>query len=172
MVLDSLTAYDRVQLLEVYSRSVMLLEFGRCSEWADLFSPEAVVRCTGAQGPVEFKGRDALLALSRRLMLGEFDIAAGDFTPPLRTRHVLSNITLFGDKARDASGYAFLAVTTVGGPEPPRWLASGKYSDRLHRGSAGCWRFQSRVFIPDNTVAASRENQPSTSYAASTGTRL
>src|SRR6267154_464504 len=70
MEIDSLTPYDRVQLLEVYARSVMLLELGRCTEWADLFLPQALVRCAGAseQAPVEFKGRDALLALGRRLM--------------------------------------------------------------------------------------------------------
>lgn len=31
MILDSLTPYDRVQLLEIYSSSVMLLELGRCT---------------------------------------------------------------------------------------------------------------------------------------------
>jgi SnoaL-like protein len=152
VILDSLTAGDRVQLLEVYSRSVMLLELDRCEEWADLFSPQAVVRCTSAreQAPLEFKGRDELLVLGRRLMLGEFDVAVGRLAPPLRCRHLISNITLFGAEARHALGYGFLTVTTIGGREPPRWLASGRYSDRLYRCSAGCWRFESRTYIPDS----------------------
>ena len=156
MDIDSLTPYDRVQLLEVYARSVMLLELGRCTEWADLFLPQAFLRCAGTseEAPVEFKGRDSLVALSRRLMVGEFDVAAGRLTPPLRTRQALSNITLFGDGARHASGYAFVTVTTVGDAEPPRWLGAGKYSDRLHRCPAGRWRFESRTFIPDSAAAA------------------
>src|SRR5690349_18794797 len=102
----------------------MLLELGRCVEWADLFAPQAIVRCPlrGGRTPVEFKGRDELLNLGRRLILGEFDVAAGDFTPPLRCRHALTNITLFSADARNVSAYAFLTVTTVGGREPPRWL--------------------------------------------------
>jgi SnoaL-like protein len=156
MMLDSLTPYDRVQLLEVYARSVMLLELGRCAEWADLFLPQALVRCpgTGDNASVQFKGRDELLVLGRRLMLGEFDVAAGRLVPPLRCRHLLNNITLFGGEPQGASGYAFLTVTTVGGREPPRWLASGKYSDRLRRCAAGCWRFESRTFIPDTAASA------------------
>jgi hypothetical protein len=155
VILDSLSAGDRVQLLEVYARSVMLLELGRCEEWADLFSPQALVRCAGAreQAPVEFKGRNELLVLGRRLMLGEFDVAVGCLAPPLRCRHLMSNITLFGDEARHASGYGFLTVTTIGGREPPRWLASGRYSDRLFKCPAGCWRFESRTFIPDSASA-------------------
>jgi hypothetical protein len=156
VILDSLTAGDRVQLLEVYARSVMLLELGRCEEWADLFSPHALVRCTGAgeQAPVEFKGRDELLVLGRRLMLGEFDVAVGRLAPPSRCRHLMSNITLFAEDARHASGYGFLTVTTIGCRDPPRWLASGRYSDRLYKSSAGCWCFETRTFIPDSAAAA------------------
>ena len=152
MILDSLTALDRVQLLEVYARSVMLLDLGRCAEWADLFLPDALVRCTctDARASTQFKGREELLALGRRLMLGEFDLAVGRLVPPLRCRHLLSNITLFESERRGASGYAFLTVTTVGGPEPGRRLASGKYLDRLHKSAAGCWRFASRTFIADS----------------------
>jgi hypothetical protein len=156
MVLDTLTAYDRVQLLEVYARSVMLLELGRCAEWVDLFLPNALVRCagTGKRASGQFKGRDELLALGRRLMLGEFDVAVGCLVPPSRCRHLLGNITLFGTDTRHALGYGFLTVTTIGGSEPPRWLGSGRYSDRLYKSSGGCWQFENRMFIPDNAEAA------------------
>jgi len=168
VILDSLTALDRAQLLEVYARSVMLLELGRCEEWVDLFFPEALVRRSGANGPssVEFRGHNELLGLGCRLMRGEFDLAVCRLAPPSRCRHVLTNITLFGHEARHASGYAFPTVTTIGGAQPPRWLASGKYSDRLHRCPAGCWRFQSRTFIADSAEAAAlRANQPLTTRA-------
>jgi hypothetical protein len=168
VILDSLTPYDRVQLLEVYARSVMLLELGRCAEWVDLFSPHAVIQCpgTGEHAGVQFKGREELLALGRRLVLGEFDVAVGRLVPPLRCRHLLSNITLFESERRGASGYAFVTVTTVGGPEPPRWLASGKYADRLHRCGSGCWQFESRTFTPDRAIAAYSADQPLKAPAA------
>jgi hypothetical protein len=167
MVLESLTAYDRVQLLEIYARSVMLLELGRCAEWVDLFFPDARVRCAGglSQSPVEFKGRNALLGLGQRLMRGEFDIAIGSLAPPMHYRHTLTNITLFGQESRHATGYAFLTVTTIGGAEPPRWLASGRYSDRLHKCPAGCWRFESRTFTPDAAITACGADQPVTAPA-------
>jgi hypothetical protein len=52
----------------------------------------------------------------RRLILGEFDVAAGDLTPPLRCRHTLNNITILSVDTRCVAAYAFLTVTTVGGP--------------------------------------------------------
>jgi hypothetical protein len=40
MVLDALSISDRVNLLELYARSVMLIELGRPREWAELFAPQ------------------------------------------------------------------------------------------------------------------------------------
>jgi hypothetical protein len=150
MILDSLSGLDRVQLLEVYARSVMLPEFGRCAEWVELFLPDARVCCasSGDQG-TESRSRDALLALGRRMACGEFDLVLGNLAPPLRTRHLLSNITLFGTDTKSAEGCAVVTVTTLGGPNPPRWLASGTYADRFYKGAEGCWRIQSRTFIAD-----------------------
>jgi hypothetical protein len=117
MILDSLSGLDRVQLLEVYARSVMLLELGRCAEWVELFLPDARVSCAGrAEGGAEFRGREALLGLGRRMASGEFDV---------------------------------VTVTTLGGPNPPRWPASGRYADRLSKGAEDCWRLQGRTFIAD-----------------------
>ncbi len=162
MVLDSLTADDRVQLLEVYARSIMLLELGRCAEWAALFLPDALLNCggTGGAASVQFKGREELVALGQGMMLGKFDVAVGRLMPPSRCRHLLSNITLFGTGACRASGHGFLTVTTIGGSAPPRWLGSGRYSDSLYKCSAGCWQFENRTFIPDGAeVSALRANQ-------------
>jgi SnoaL-like domain len=153
MILDSLSGLDRVHLLEVYARSVMLPELGRSAEWVELFLPEAQVRC-GEAG--EFKGREALGALARRLANGEFDLALGGLAPPLRTRHLLSNITLSSTDSRRASGHAVVTVTSIGGPEPPRWLASGRYTDHFAKGAEGCWRFERRMYIAD------RAGQPGT----------
>jgi hypothetical protein len=160
MVLDTLTSSDRVELLELYARSVMLLDLGRCTEWADLFAPDAVVRCADARDPdardpcaiQQFQGHDELLTLGRRLMSGEFDIALGSVAPPLRCRHLLSNITLFGEGPHHASAFAYVTVISIGGIEPPRWMASG-YCDRLRKCPAG-WRFENRRFDADGGAIA------------------
>jgi hypothetical protein len=159
MVIDSLTAYDRVQLLEIYARSVMFLELGRYyEEWAQLFIPDALVSCPefGSRLGVQFNGTKEQVAFARRLASGEFDLAVGRLVPPLQCRHLVSNITLFGTEPQGASAYALATVTAVGGPEPPRWLASGRYSDRLSKSAAGCWRFQSRTFTPDGCSPCTR----------------
>jgi hypothetical protein len=162
MWLDTLTASDRVNLLELYARSVMLLELGRCNDWTDLFAPNALVRYAdpAARASAErsgvsrqFKGRAELLELARRMISGEFDLVVGPLNPPVRCRHTLSNLSLFGEGTSSASGYAHLTVTSIGGGATPHWLASGMYSDTLRRCGAGCWRFESRVLVVNGVVA-------------------
>ena len=140
-----------MQLLELYARSVMLLHLGRSEEWVDLFLPTATYRCVRA-GPdsrvEQFQGRPQLLDLARGVKAGQLDVAVGKINPSLRCRHHLSNITLFNDGTHGATGYAYLAVTNVAGPEPPRWIASGLYSDRLCKCPTG-WFFETRTFTPD-----------------------
>jgi hypothetical protein len=145
MVLDTLTPADRVNLLELYARSVMLLDLGRCEEWAELFEPRAFVRC----GHQQFTGHDELVNLGRRMMVGDFYLGGGCATLPLRCRHLLSNVCLFGEVSRCASGYAHVTLISTAGGEPPRWLASGIYSDRLRRCASACWRFESRALTAD-----------------------
>jgi hypothetical protein len=150
--LDTLNTADRVNLLELYARSVMLIELGRACDWVELFDPYALVRCAGASR--QFKGRAELLDLARRSIAGEFDLAAGVMTPPAHCRHTLTDISLFSGADAGATGYAHLTVTAAGGGGAPRWLASGTYSDRLHRCGAGCWRFECRVLTIDGLDAS------------------
>jgi len=138
--LDTLNTADRVNLLELYGRSVMLLELGRAAEWAELFIPHALLRC----GSQQLKGRTDLLDLARRMIAGEFDLAVGPLMPPVRCRHSLSDVSLFADGA-GAAGFAHLNVSAVGDGGAPRWLVSGMYSDKLSKCGSGCWRFGSRV---------------------------
>jgi hypothetical protein len=131
----------------------MLLELGRAADWVELFDPYALVRCAGASR--QFKGRRELLELASRMISGEFDVAAGVMIPPSHCRHTLTDISLFSNGATGgATGYAHLTVTAAGGAEPPRWLSSGMYSDRLHKCGAGCWRFESRVLRIDGVDAS------------------
>jgi len=151
MWLDRLNTADRVNLLELYGRSGMLIELGRADEWVELFEPYALVRCSG--GSQQFKGRAELLKFARRMIAGEFDLAAGVMTPPSHCRHTLTDISLFSHGALGiAKGYAHLAVTAASEGGPPRWLASGMYSDELRKCAGGCWLFESRVLTVDRTA--------------------
>jgi hypothetical protein len=151
MWLDTLNTADRVNLLELYGRSVMLIELGRAAEWVELFEPHAVVRCAG--GAQEFKGRAELLRIANRMIAGEFDLAAGVMTPPSHCRHTLTDISLFSHGSLGtATGYAHLAVTAASDEGPPRWLASGIYADRLRKCGGGCWLFESRVLAVGSTA--------------------
>jgi hypothetical protein len=112
VVLDTLAAADRANLLELYARSVMLLDLGRCEEWADLFESRAIVRSSGVpgdQGRSLFTGREELLQLGLRTAEGTFNLALGPLSPRLLCRHVLSNVCLYADGARHARGYAHLS---------------------------------------------------------------
>jgi len=149
MWLDTLNATDRVTLLELYGRSVMLLELGRASEWVDLFVPNALLRC----GSHQFQGHADLLDLARRTIAGEFDLAAGPQIPAARCHHSLSDVSLFADGLHHASGFAHLNVLAVGAAGAPRWLAFGVYSDRLGKCASGCWRFASRTLTADGAAS-------------------
>jgi hypothetical protein len=157
MVLDTLSVADRVNLLELYARSVMLIELGRTREWTELFVQEGWARCASAPDePLNrpFKGRAQLLDLARQMAAGEFDLATGQLTPATPCRRVLTDISLFSQGTGSALGFAHLTMTSMATREPPRWIASGLYHDRLGRNATGCWQFQSRTFVADGCAAA------------------
>lgn len=162
MVLDTLSASDRVNLLELYSRSAMLLELARPEEWTELFEPLGAITVTtadAAPSTLEFRGRSELLALARRMTSGEYDLAAGLLSPRVKCHHTLANICLYSH-GRGAAGYAHLTVTCGGGSEPPRWLASGLYADQLTRCSSGCWRFRARTYVASSSLTAATAVPP------------
>jgi hypothetical protein len=146
-----LSAGDRVQIHELYARSVMLLELGRGSDWVALFTPLAMLRC-GLSGE-EYRGREALLKLAKHLTGGDFDVALGEVSTPLPRRHHLSNVTIFESSPGHAASHAFVTVTEIADSETPRRLASGRWDDQLAKCSTGCWQFTSRIFIPDRAPA-------------------
>ena len=157
MVLDTLSVADRVNILELYARSVMLIELGRTREWAELFAPQGWARCENPRNELvsrSFTGREQLFDLARRMAAGEFDLATGSLTPATPCRRVVTDISLFAQGPGSALGFAHLTMTTMARHEPPRWIASGLYHDRLGKNSCGCWQFQSRTFFADGSAAA------------------
>jgi hypothetical protein len=152
MVLDSLSGADRAQLHELYARSVILLELGRCDQWADLFEPGAIFQCTCAeeQSATEhrFEGKVELTQLGEWIARGEFDVALGKVGRATRSRHLLTDICLFEDGSHHVAGYAHVTVIGVG-CRAPHYLTSGLYVDRISKCGSGCWRFAKRRFRPD-----------------------
>ena len=161
MWLDTLHTADRVNLLELYGRSVMLLELGRANEWVDLFASHALLRC----GSQQFTGRGELLNLARRMIEGEFDLAVGNLIAPARGRHSLSDVCLFANGDAGAVGFAHLNVFAGDDASAPRLLFSGMYSDQLSRCGTGCWQFVSRVLTTRPAVAQQRTQQVATASA-------
>ena len=161
MWLDTLHTADRVNLLELYGRSVMLLELGRAAEWADLFASHAVLRC----GSQQFSGRAELLNVARRIIEGEFDLAVGSLTAAARCRHTLSDVCLFASGEAGAAGFAHLNVFAGDDLSAPRLLFSGTYSDQLSRCGTGCWQFVSRVLTTSYAVTQQRVQQGATATA-------
>jgi len=159
--LDTLHTADRVNLLELYGRSVMLLELGRAAEWVDLFASHALLRC----GSQQFTGRGELLNLARRMIEGEFDLAVGNLTAPARCRHNLSDVCLFASGDAGAAGLAHLTVFAGDDGNAPRLLFSGMYSDQLSRCGSGCWQFVNRVLTTQTAVTQQRAQQLRTATA-------
>src|SRR5579862_9784995 len=154
MVLDSLTTSDRVNLLELYARSVMLIELGQCTEWAELFVPQGSIVREAHNGPTgrSFKGRDQLIELGRHMIAGEFDLTVGPLTPTVCCRRVLTDISSFAHGTSAALGFAHLTVTSISGQESPRWIASGLFRDLLSKSGSGCWRFENRTYVPEGAT--------------------
>jgi hypothetical protein len=173
MVLDSLTTSDRVNLLELYARSVMLIELARCTEWAELFLPQGSIVCEAHSGPTgrSFKGRDQLVELCRQMIAGEFDLTVGALTPPKCCRRVLSDISLFAHGQSAALGFAHLTVTSISGQEPPRWIASGLFRDLLNKSGSGCWRFENRTYVPEGAATRTFTGSPPPALSAVAITR-
>jgi hypothetical protein len=173
MVLDALTPSDRVNLLELYARSVMLIELGRCGEWADLFVPLGSIVCEAQNGPTgrSFKGRDQLVELGRQMIAGDFDLTVGPLTPPICCRRVLSDISLFAHGTSVALGFAHLTVTSISGGEPPTWIASGLFRDLLNKSASGCWRFENRTYVPEGAATRLFTGSPPPALSAVAITR-
>jgi hypothetical protein len=173
MVLDSLTTSDRVNLLELYARSVMLIELGQCTEWAELFVPQGSIVCEAHNGPTgrSFKGRDQLIELGRHMIAGEFDLTVGPLTPTVCCRRVLTDISLFAHGTSAALGFAHLTVTSISGQESPRWIASGLFRDLLSKSGSGCWRFESRTYVPEGATTRAFTGGPPPALSAVAITR-
>jgi 3-phenylpropionate/cinnamic acid dioxygenase small subunit len=137
----ALSTADRVALLDLYSRSVRLIDDGDNERWAALFTADGVFERKVSPMPgieaVRIEGAAALAEFGR----GVRARGAG------RHRHWLSGILLDGS-AEEADGSCYFAVLDAAGPGRTTILGTGVYRDRWVRDGAG-WRLHYRLAVPD-----------------------
>lgn len=126
----TLTAADRVEILDLYGRHALAIDIGDGSDWAACFTEDGTFTANRGPGvePRYITGREALDRFAREHRAG----------PRAGTRHHFTNIA-----TSPAPGGAFgrAEVLYVGGREV---LGSGLYEDRLAR-VAGGWLFSQRA---------------------------
>jgi hypothetical protein len=100
----------------------MLLQLGHCDQWAELFEPDAVLRCACLENQViaqrGFRGREELRCVGQGVVYGDFDSALGRVASIPRRRRLLYNICLFDHGFHHATGYAHVLVVSVSSAAP------------------------------------------------------
>lgn len=124
---------DRAAIERLTIEYAYLLDHGRATELAALFTPDAVFET------LDFRavGREAIAAYYAR--------RAAD---PRTTRHITTNLRLVFETPDRALGTRIILYYRgdgAGPPFPARPAAVGEYSERFERGADGRWRFASRV---------------------------
>jgi hypothetical protein len=128
----ALSADDRLEINELYSRYAHYYDFGKAEALADLFTEDGVFYRPGLEPLV---GREALV----ELVSERFQSAPG-------CSHQMTNLYL--DEVEDGvvKGHAYALVLRVAEGDGLRCRNLGWYDDGLVRTDAG-WRFQSRDFL-------------------------
>ena len=125
-----LTGADRANILDLYGRYALAIDFGDGSAWADCFTDTGKFIANRGEGmePVRVSGRDELDAFARKHRV----------SPSGLTRHHFTNIATESAPG-GATGRA--AIVYVEGRAV---LGNGLYVDQLVR-DGDTWRFGQRV---------------------------
>lgn len=126
----SLSAEDRVEMLQLVARYNHAADAGDAEAWADTFTPDGVFKKNAAP---EVAGRAALVAMLR----------ARD---PDKARHWTMNIVIEGegDHARMSADFSLLRANRV--------LFSGRYHNQLVKHD-GAWKFARRELTTNEPSA-------------------
>jgi hypothetical protein len=125
-----LTGADRADLLDLYGRYALAIDFGDGSGWAECFAHDGSFVANRGEGmePVIVRGRDELDTFARNHRL----------SPSGKTRHHFTNIATSGTEQGATGRAAILYV------EGRAVLGSGLYVDSLVRVDGG-WLFNERA---------------------------
>lgn len=137
----TLSAEDRLEILDLFARRAQLFDAGEAEGWAGLFTPDA--RLSIRPGPgipaVETGGHADLVALARK----HYD----EMYTKRGIRHEVFNVVIESTET-GARVMSYLMMLRVGDGQPAQLVATGRYVDELARGAEG-WRFTSRTLFPD-----------------------
>jgi hypothetical protein len=138
-----LTAYDRLDILDLYARAARAEDAGDAEEFVAAFTEEGVLEAPHGI----FRGPDEL----RRYLVESASVRKG-------RRHLTANhvVTVEGDGARALADFVILEVD-----DAPRVLATGTYSDTIAR-EEGALRFSHRKVVPDPGMRKERRRMQGT----------
>ena len=147
-----LSAEDRIELYELYSRSTRLITNRDVDGWLDLFTEDAVFFLPGipAMGvdDMQMSGHAELRQFITETIEGKNDPAMG-LEVGTKKRYLVGNIMLDAAGGDEASGsaYFFLIIPGKDG-KLPTLLGTGVYEDTFVKTAAG-WRIKRRKLTPD-----------------------
>ena len=125
---------DRVAIQQLVIEYYYLLDHGRATEIAALFTPDAVFDNPNM----------GLRAIGREAIAAYFDRRAAE---PRTTRHISTNLRLVFETPDRASGTRTILYYRGDGDNPPfpaKPGSVGEYSEVFQRGEDSQWRFASR----------------------------
>lgn len=147
-----LSADDRAELYELYSRGTRLITMGDIDGWLDCFTSDAVFFLPGIEdfgvADMTMTGHAELRQFITDVIDGKYDPTMG-LEPGTKKRYLVGNIMLDGDGDNGASGSAyFFLILPSKGDTPPKMLGSGVYDDSFVKTPAG-WKIRNRTLTAD-----------------------
>ena len=147
-----LSADDRAELYELYSRGTRLITMGDIDGWLDCFTSDAVFFLPGIEdfgvADMTMTGHAELRQFITDVIDGKYDPTMG-LEPGTKKRYLVGNIMLDGDGDNGASGSAyFFLILPSKGDTPPKMLGSGVYDDIFVKTPDG-WKIRNRTLTAD-----------------------
>jgi len=147
-----LSAEDRIELYELYSRSTRLISNRDIDGWLELFTEDAVFFLPGISEmgvpDMQMSGHEELREFITNTIEGKFDPSIG-LEPGTKKRYLVGNIMLdaAGEGEAAGSAYFFLIIPGKGGGQPTM-LGTGIYDDSFVKTDKG-WKIKRRKLTPD-----------------------
>ncbi len=147
-----LSADDRAELYELYSRGTRLITMRDIDGWVDCFTPDAVFFLPGIEDfgvpDMTMTGHAELRQFITDTIEGKYDPTMG-LEPGTKKRYLVGNIMLEGDGDNGADGSAYFFLILPGkGRTPPTLLGTGVYEDSFVKTPDG-WKIRKRTLTAD-----------------------
>ncbi|OOG82517.1 hypothetical protein B0E42_22005 [Pseudomonas sp. A25(2017)] len=135
-LLNGLSAADRIDIEDLYSRYAWALDTGDVEGFADTFVPQSLVEvCTYTRIPNRYEGRQGAIDLAESLRV--WDRFPG-------CQHYTGQLQLVGDGLGRCEARSYTFMTDCRGEAPYQIRFVGRTRDRLVR-CAGIWLYEERL---------------------------